>query len=165
MTEAKKTVDAIAGFAAPPFHPILTDASGGSTFTMLGTTMRLLATAADTEGRYTLIEQVTPAGWGPPRHIHSREDEIFYILDGSYELHVGDERRTVSAGASAILPRNIPHGFRNAASTPSRLVFVITPGGLENYFLALAKCSPAPSPPQLVELARPFGLTLLPPGA
>ena len=40
----------------------------------------------------------------------------------SYELHVGDERRTVSAGASAILPRNIPHGFRNLASTPSRLV-------------------------------------------
>jgi quercetin dioxygenase-like cupin family protein len=112
-----------------------------------------------------VIEQVTPPGWGPPRHIHSREDEIFYILDGSYELHVGDERRTVSAGASAILPRNIPHGFRNVASTPSRLVFTIAPGGLEEYFLAVAKCSPAPSPPQLVELARPFGLTLLPPGA
>ena len=111
-----------------------------------------------------MIEQVTPPGWGPPRHIHSREDEIFYILDGSYELHVGDERRTVSAGASAILPRNIPHGFRNVASKPSRLVFVITPGGLEQYFLAVAKCSPAPNPSQLVELARPFGLTLLPPG-
>src|SRR5580704_8895971 len=102
---------------------------------------------------------------GPPRHIHSCEDEIFYILDGSYELHVGDERRTVSAGASAILPRNIPHGFRNVASTPSRLVFVITPGGLEEYFLAVAKCSPPPNPAQLAELARPFGLTLLPPGA
>jgi quercetin dioxygenase-like cupin family protein len=165
MSEAKMRVDAMAGFAAPPFHPILTDAGGGPTLTMLGTTMRLIATAAGTGGRYTVIEQVTPPGWGPPRHIHSREDEIFYILDGSYELHVGDERRTVSAGASAILPRNIPHGFRNAASTPSRLVFVITPGGLEEYFLAVAKCSPAPGPPQLVELARPFGLTLLPPGA
>lgn len=164
MSEAK-SVDAAAGFAAPPFQPILTDAGGGHTFTMLGTTMRLIATAADTGGRYTVIEQVTPPGWGPPRHIHSREDEIFYILDGSYELHVGDERRTVSAGASAILPRNIPHGFRNVASTPSRLVFVITPGGLEEYFLAVARCSPAPSPPQLVELARPFGLTLLAAGA
>ena len=164
MSEAKMRVDAIAGVAAPPFHPILTDDGGGPTFTMLGTTMRMLATAAGTAGRYSVIEQITPPGWGPPRHIHSREDEIFYILDGSYELHVGDERRTVSAGASAILPRNIPHGFRNVASTPSRLVFVITPGGLEEYFLAVAKCSPAPNPPQLVELARPFGLTLLPPG-
>ena len=93
-----------------------------------------------------MIEQVTLPAWGPPRHIHSCEDGIFYILDGSYELHVGDERRTVSAGASAILPRNIPHGFRNVASTPSRLVFVITPGGLEEYFLAVEKIRQPPIP-------------------
>jgi oxalate decarboxylase/phosphoglucose isomerase-like protein (cupin superfamily) len=98
-----------------------------------------------------------------PRHIHSREDEIFYILGGIYELHVGDELRTLSAGACAILPRDAPHGFRNVATTPGRLLFIITPGGLEDYFLALAKCQPPPSPAQLAELARPFGLTLLPP--
>ena len=46
MREAKLRVDAMAGFAAPPFHPILTNAGGGPTFTMRGTTMRLLATAA-----------------------------------------------------------------------------------------------------------------------
>jgi quercetin dioxygenase-like cupin family protein len=153
------------GFAAPDFRPILMDAGSGHTFTMLGATMRLIAAASGTGGRYTVLEQTTPAGWGPPRHVHSREDEIFYILEGSYELHVGDERRTVSAGASAVLPRGIPHGFRNVASSPSRLLFVITPGGLEEYFLAVAKCSPPPSPAQLVELARPFGLNLLPPGA
>ncbi|MGB7435718.1 MAG: cupin domain-containing protein [Candidatus Acidiferrum sp.] len=153
------------GFAAPRFHPILTDAGSGHTFTMLGTTWRLLAAGADTGGGFTVLEQVTPAGWGPPRHIHSREDEIFYILEGAYELHVGDERRTVSAGASAILPRDVPHGFRNVASTPGRLLTVITPGGLEEYFLAVARCSPPPNPAQLAELARPFGLTLLPPGA
>jgi quercetin dioxygenase-like cupin family protein len=124
MSEAKMRVDAMADFDAPPFQPILTDADAGQTFMMLGTTMRLIATAADTGGRYTMIEQLTPPGWGPPRHIHSREDEIFYILEGSYELHVGVERRTVTAGAFAVLPRNIPHGFRNVASTPSRLVFV-----------------------------------------
>ena len=153
------------GFATPHFHPILTDAGSGHTFTMLGTTMRLLATAANTGGRFTVFEQLTPVGWGPPRHIHSREDEIFYILEGTYELHVGDERKTVSAGASAALPRHVPHGFRNVAFTPSRLLSVIAPGGLEEYFLAVAKCSPPPNPAQLVELARPFGLTLLPPGA
>ncbi len=153
------------GLAVPQFQPILTDAGRGHTFTMLGTSMRFFATAASTGGRYTVLEQVTPPGWGPPRHIHSREDEIFYILGGSYELQVGDERRVVSAGASAILPRGIPHGFRNMASTPSRLLCIITPGGLEEYFLAVAKSSPPPSPRQLVELARPFGLTLLAPGA
>jgi quercetin dioxygenase-like cupin family protein len=163
VVEATETQDS--SFAAPQFQPILTNAGAGHTFTMLGTSMRLIATAASTGGRYTVLEQVTPPGWGPPRHIHSREDEIFYILEGSYELHVGGERRTVSAGASAILPRGIPHGFRNVASTPSRLLCVISPSGLEEFFLAVAKCSPSPSPAQLVELARPFGLTLLPPGA
>jgi len=155
----------MASFSASHFQAILIDAGNGTSFTMLGTTMRLIATGADSGGRFTVGEQVTPAGWGPPRHIHSREDEIFYILEGTYELHVGDELRTLSAGACAILPRDVPHGFRNVASTPGRLLFVIAPGGLEDYFLALAKCQPPPSPAQLAELARPFGLTLLPPGA
>jgi|SRR5215831_11626681 len=83
MTEAKMRVEAMAGLAAPPFHPILTDAGAGPTFTMLGTTMPLIATAAGTGGRYTVIEQVTPPSWGPPRHIHSCEDEIFIFLTGA----------------------------------------------------------------------------------
>lgn len=165
MAALAATAAQAGSLTAPQFQPILMDAGGGHAFSMLGTSMRFMATAASTGGRYTVLEQVTPPGWGPPRHIHSHEDEIFYILEGSYELHVGDERRTVSAGASAILPRGIPHGFRNVAPTPSRLLCVITPGGLEEYFLAVAKCSPPPSPAQLVELARPFGLSLLPPGA
>ena len=165
MSDNEKMAGAVASPEAPVFHPVLTDAGAGRTFVMLGTTMRLIAPAACTGGRYTVLEQVTPPGWGPPRHIHSHEDEIFYILEGSYDLHVGDEHRTVSAGASAVLSRNVPHGFRNVASTPGRLLCVIVPGGLEEYFLAVAKCSPPPNPAQRVELARPFGLTLLPPGA
>src|SRR5215470_7297233 len=72
--------------AAPGFLPALIDAGNGVTFTMLGTSMRLIATGAETGGCYTVLEQVTPAGWGPPRHIHSREDEIFYVLEGTYEV-------------------------------------------------------------------------------
>ena len=75
--------------AAPGLVPAFTDAGEGITFKMLGTTMRLIATAAETAGRYAVLEQVTPVGWGPPRHIHSREDEIFYILEGTYEVHCG----------------------------------------------------------------------------
>jgi mannose-6-phosphate isomerase-like protein (cupin superfamily) len=159
------TGDIVAGFSASHFRPTLTDSGAGPSFTMLGTTMRLIATAARTEGRFSVFEQVTPAGWGPPRHIHTREDEIVYILEGTYELSFGDERRTISAGACAILPRDIPHGFRNVGSAPGRLLCVVAPGGLEEYFLAVGNCSSPPGPAQLVELARPFGLRLLPPGA
>jgi quercetin dioxygenase-like cupin family protein len=148
-----------------PFDPILTGPSEGDSFTMLGASMRLIATAASTGGRFAVFEQVTPPGWGPPRHIHSREDEVIYILEGTYEFHLAGELLTVTAGASAIIPRGVPHGFRNTAPTPGRMLCVISPGGLEGYFLAVAKCVPPPNPAQLAELASPFGLTLLPPGA
>ena len=145
--------------------PALSDPSDGVTFTMLGASIRLIARATDSEGRFTVFEQTTPPGWGPPRHVHANEDEIVYVLDGTYEMSLGDERRTVSAGGCAILPRGIPHGFRNAGEMPGRFVCVITPGGLEEYFLEIARCSPPPSPAQLVGMAKAYGLTLLPPGA
>jgi quercetin dioxygenase-like cupin family protein len=145
--------------------PALSDSSDGVTFTMLGASIRLIARATDTDGRFTVFEQTTPAGWGPPRHVHANEDEIVYVLDGTYEVSLGDERRTVSAGGCAILPRGIPHGFRNVSETPGRFVCVVSPGGLEEYFLEVARCSPPPSPAQLVGMAKAYGLTLLPPGA
>src|SRR5258705_7440868 len=156
--------DKTPGFSASHFHPTLTHSDEGPTFTMLGTTMRLIATAANTARRLTVLEQVTPAGWGPPRHMHSREDEIVYIVEGTYELVLGNERRIVSGGACAILPRDVPHGFRNVGSAPGRLLCALAPGGLDEYFVAVGNCSPPPNPAQLVELARPYGLTLLPPG-
>jgi hypothetical protein len=77
MSESEKILDAMAAPEAAVFHPILSDAGTGRTFAMLGTTMRLIAPAAATGGQYTMLEQVTPPGWGPPRHIHSRETKLF----------------------------------------------------------------------------------------
>ena len=152
--------------ARPTTHlPALSHAGDGVTFTMLGAAMRLIARAIDTDGRFAVFEQTTPAGWGPPRHVHANEDEIVYVLEGVYDVWLGDEQRTISAGGCAILPRGIPHGFQNVGGTPGRFVCVVTPGGLEEYFLEVARCSPVPSPAQLVGMARAYGLTLLPPGA
>jgi quercetin dioxygenase-like cupin family protein len=152
--------------ANPTNHlPALSGSSDAVTFTMLGVTIRLIARAIDTDGRVTVFEQATPAGWGPPRHVHANEDEIVYVLDGTYDVSLGDEQRTISAGGCAILPRGIPHGFRNVGETTGRIVCVVTPGGLEEYFLEIARCSPPPSPAQLVGMAKAYGLTLLPPGA
>jgi mannose-6-phosphate isomerase-like protein (cupin superfamily) len=157
--------DIFSGMMEPNFLPALIESGKGLTFTMLGTTMRVIASGVETGGRYTVMEQTTPVGWGPPRHIHSREDEIFYILEGTYEVHCGEARRTVSAGACAILPRGVTHGFRNAGSTPGRFLFVIAPGGLENYFIAVSKLSTLPpNPADLTKLAETYGLTLLSPG-
>ena len=103
----------MADVTPPHFHPILADAGDGQTFTMLGTTMRLIATAAATGGRYTVFEQVTPPGWGPPRHIHSREDEIIYILEGPTSY-----MSAMSVGQFRLAPlRYCPAAFRTVFGT------------------------------------------------
>jgi mannose-6-phosphate isomerase-like protein (cupin superfamily) len=128
--------------AAAANHPFraLSDSGEGQTFTMLGapmrivagavhTTIRLIAGAADTMGRFCVFEQETPAGWAPPRHIHMHEDEIVYILAGTYEVSFGAEHRTLSAGGCAILPRGVAHSIRNVGPNAGRLLCVVTPGG------------------------------------
>jgi quercetin dioxygenase-like cupin family protein len=151
--------------ANPTTLPALSDSTDGVTFTLLGASIRLIARATDTDGRFSVFEQTTPSGWGPPRHVHANEDEIVYVLEGTYDVSLGDEQRTISAGGCAILPRGIPHGFRNVGQTPARFLCVVTPGGFEEYLLEIARCSPPPSPAQLVGMAKTYGLTLLPPGA
>jgi len=145
--------------------PALSDSGDGLTFAMLGVTMRLIAGANDTGGRFTVFEQATPAGWGPPRHIHDREDEVVYVLEGTYEFSLGAEQRTLSAGGCAVLPRGVPHGFRNVGESAGRFLCFVAPGGLEEFFMAVGRTSPPPAPAQLAVMAKSYGMTMLPPGA
>ncbi|MGP3912526.1 cupin domain-containing protein [Nonomuraea sp. 10N515B] len=69
-------------------------------------------TGADqTGGAFTLIEWSAPAGFGLPQHIHDREDEAFYILEGKIAIDCGDHHWTAGPGDFAFLPRHIPHSF------------------------------------------------------
>ncbi len=163
--------------AAATNHPFraLSESGEGHTFTMLGapmrivagavhTTVRLIAGAADTMGRFCVFEQETPAGWGPPRHIHTHEDEIVYILEGTYEVSFGDERRTLTAVGCAILPRGVVHRIRNVGPTAGRILCVVTPGGLEELFEAVGRKSIPLTVAQQAEMAKPYGVTVLPAG-
>src|ERR687890_550094 len=67
------------------------------------------ASAADTAGQYSLLEITAPAGLETPLHVHYREDEGFYVLEGSATVRVGDEYVELGAGQHAFGPRNVPH--------------------------------------------------------
>lgn len=82
-----------------------------------------------------MLEQEVPPGGGPPLHVHRHETEIFHILEGEFELRVGDERRVAPAGTVAVCPRDIPHTFRNIGSAPGRLMLTILLGRFGEYFL------------------------------
>lgn len=75
-----------------------------------------------------------PWGGGPLPHVHSREEECSYVLEGEVILWIGDTRTVARAGAFVGLPVGVPHAFKNEAEQPARLLFTVVPAGLEGFF-------------------------------
>jgi mannose-6-phosphate isomerase-like protein (cupin superfamily) len=92
------------------------------------------ATSADTEGRYALTEGIVFPNHGAPMHIHHREDEAFYILEGDFEIECGSETFQAGPGTFALLPKNLPHRFQNLSERPGKVLCVQSPGGVEEFF-------------------------------
>jgi mannose-6-phosphate isomerase-like protein (cupin superfamily) len=93
----------------------------------LGLELRVLIPAAASGGSTCLFEEVTRPGGGPPLHVHARQDECFYFLEGAYLLHVGGKEWRVGPGDVAVVPRGVPHAFVNVGIMPGRLLFSLTP--------------------------------------
>jgi quercetin dioxygenase-like cupin family protein len=98
-----------------------------------GSLMTFLATGADTHGQFALIEAVARKGNVPPPHIHHREDEIFYVLEGEVVVSVGDRTIKGTPGTMVFLPRDVAHSF-TIESEQSRMLILLTPAGLEKWF-------------------------------
>lgn len=106
----------------------------GERIWIVGDTMTLKATGESTGASLLLLENLTAPGGGPPPHIHTREDEFFYVLDGTFEIRVGDAVHVLGPGGYAYAPRGTVHNFRNTADTPSRVLIGFTPAGMEGFF-------------------------------
>lgn len=111
----------------------------GRSFRVLGGDLvTIKASAADTNGAFTLLETLAPAHAGPPLHVHSRESETFYVVEGTFEFQIGERRFRAGVGATVIAPVGIPHRFENLCDTPSRMLVVCQPGGFERFLEELA---------------------------
>jgi mannose-6-phosphate isomerase-like protein (cupin superfamily) len=99
----------------------------------MGTLMTNLAEANDTNGAFLLVQGTLVPGTEPPPHVHSREDELFYVLEGKFDLYVQAEIFTVETGQCVFLPRLKPHAFI-IRSPRIRLLTLVTPAGLEEVF-------------------------------
>jgi mannose-6-phosphate isomerase-like protein (cupin superfamily) len=99
-------------------------------------------TSASTGGAYCVFEQVTAPGEGVPLHVHSRDDEVYYILEGQYEMQCGERTFTAAAGAMVVIPRGVPHAFRNPADTPTRALTLFIPGGFDDFVAELNQLPP-----------------------
>ena len=96
----------------------------------VGTLAEVKASAADTGGRYTLVQVTAPAGLESPLHVHYTEDEGFYVLEGSVTIIVGGETVELAAGRHAHGPREVPHKFI-VGPEGATMLWILTPGGFE----------------------------------
>ena len=84
----------------------------GSSVWYVGCMFTILANARETGGQFGLVESLSPKGTEPPRHIHSWEDETFYVLEGEITFYIGDKTYAAHHGAFVSAPRGVPHSYQ-----------------------------------------------------
>lgn len=119
-------------------------------------TYTILVSGEQTDGRYTLIDMLVPAG-GPPPHRHDFE-EMFFMLEGELDVTFRDEVHHIGPGQSINIPANAPHGFRVASAGPARFLCFCLPAGQEEFFKLVGEVLPSrttpPTPPTPEVLAQ-----------
>src|SRR5436309_6088012 len=118
-------------------QPTLRQPTEGRTVAVVGDVYRFLATGDDTNGKYALLEAIVPPGGGPPPHVHSREEEGFYILEGEITFQVGEKVIVATAGMFANMPVGTPHSFKNESGKPAKMLILVAPAGLEKMFVEI----------------------------
>jgi quercetin dioxygenase-like cupin family protein len=93
-----------------------------------------LVTGEESGGAYFAMEALVPSGGGPPPHIHTREDETFYMLEGQVEFLLGEQIIVAGPGDFVNVPRGTVHRFHNTGAEKARLVLTFTPAGIERWF-------------------------------
>ena len=142
----------------------LIEASEGPRWNALSSTWCLKLCGHDTGGAFALLEQTLEPGAGTPEHIHTEEDETLYILEGEADLWQSSQEHRVCAGTTIHLPRGTAHGLMAAGSRPCRILHILTPAGLENYFREANRQSAEMRGDwnEVVALSAEYGIRFLP---
>jgi quercetin dioxygenase-like cupin family protein len=145
------------------------------TVSVVGDRYTFVVTGEETGGAFAMMDFHVPVNHGPPPHVHSHEDETFYVLAGEFEFTVAGQTQRLRTGQSLVAPRHIPHTFRNVGASMGRMMAVVAPAGFEKFLMEIGVPLPsADSPPleptaadieRLKKAAPRYGLTLLPPPA
>lgn len=124
----------------------------------------LKVSGSDTEGGFAVFEQkVVAKGAGVPLHFHPAQDEMFYILEGSYRFKVGDEQFDLQAGDSVFLPRQVPHAWMLLSEKGTAHVLVQPAGKLEDFFVKLKAIDHVPTPEEVAKISSESGMTVVGP--
>lgn len=137
-------------------------AGEGRVLNVLGERVTCKIVTTDSGGSVTVMEEASDPNGGPPPHTHEHEDEVFYILGGTYEFRLGDKTLTATAGDCLFGPRGTLHGFRNCGGTPAKLLVIVSPSGIERCFEELNRLpSGPPNIASVYGICKKYGITIL----
>ena len=126
-------------------------------------TILVRATAESTGGAFSLFEEIPPLA-DTPLHIHARDDELFFVLEGRHVFRVGDEEFPAGPGGIVFAPRGIPHSQQRVVPGEGRILAMAVPGGLDGFFRELAAAHEAGTlgPDAYASASEKYGITWLP---
>lgn len=145
---------------------------GGKKLWVADELMTFVVSGEETGGKYSLTDSTVPPRGEAPPHIHHREDEAFWVLEGELEIMVGGRKLEARSGTFIHLPRGIIHTYKNAGATPARFLSLMVPAGLEKFFEEVGKPGTDPSSPppfgeedvqRLLAVAPKYGVEIPPP--
>jgi mannose-6-phosphate isomerase-like protein (cupin superfamily) len=136
--------------------PFKLDAGGGERVRFSGADFLIRASKETTGGSFSLIEEIDPLD--TPLHVHEREDELFYVLDGEHVIQVGDQEFGLGPGDLAFGPRGVPHAQRRVVPRTGRILIMCSPAGFEGFFRELAQ---ADGPDDYARVSERYGITWL----
>ncbi len=145
----------------------IVEPGAGSPFDLGGLGVQFKVLGDSTEDRLSVMEHPMEPGRLIPPHVHEDQDELSYVLEGTFGVRVGDRVGTAGPGSYFFKPRGVPHTFWNAGPAPARLIEIVWPSGCEHFFEALAELPGSVSGPdeldaRLKELARRHRTRYLP---
>lgn len=88
----------------------------------------------DTGGSVAILEATSPPGFAAPPHVHHENEELFYVLEGTFSFLLGDERVTAGPGTFVLVPRGVPHSPGVVGDEPGRVIIGFAPAGAERAF-------------------------------
>ncbi|GAB4452301.1 MAG: hypothetical protein OHK0029_02950 [Armatimonadaceae bacterium] len=141
----KLSSESIFGADFTILQPILTPAGGGIAMNMGDHRVEFALTAAQTGGIFSLFHMDADFDAATPPHIHTREDETFYVLEGQFSFWVDGEILVANPGDTVFAPRDIPHLWRCISPEGGKALVLVTPGGFENFFIELLTAMHTPT--------------------
>lgn len=135
---------------------------GAGAVEWLGVQYKTILATEDSGGGISIVDSVSPAASGPPRHIHHDADEIFVVLSGRVEFWLEGETFVRERGETAFVPRGKEHAFHVLGEEASRHLVILTPGGFEGFFTEMAErqCKIPDDLPAIAEAGQRFSMEL-----